>query len=200
MGGQLSEDWLERLRARDHEAFNQFVRLYHAAAFRLAQRLLRHADDAQEVTQDAFLAAYEGIAGFEQRASPRTWLLAITYRKALDRLKRRASEGHLLSGVLDDDALWKIAQRVEHLTDWGENPEHHFSRAEFTERLNSALGRLPAESRAVFELRDVQGLSTLEAAQVLGMSEGALRVRLHRVRQYLMSELQSLFGGKGVQP
>src|SRR3990172_6015164 len=105
MGGQLPEDWLERLRAREHEAFNQFVRLYQAAAFRLGQRLLRHGDDAQEVTQDAFLAAYEGIAGFEQRASLRTWLLAITYRKALDRLKRRASEGHLLSGVLDDDAL-----------------------------------------------------------------------------------------------
>jgi RNA polymerase sigma-70 factor (ECF subfamily) len=200
MSGDLPEDWLERLRAQDHEAFNTLVRLHHAAVFRLAQRLLRNADDAQEVAQECFLAAYEGIGRFQQRASVKTWLLSIAYRKAVDRLQRRSQEGHLVSGALDDSELWKIAQSVEQLTDWGRNPEQTFRSTELREHLGAALARLPAESRAVFELRDVQGLSSQEAAEVLEINEGAVRVRLHRVRQYLMRELQSLFGGKGVQP
>jgi len=67
----------------------------------------------------------------------------------------------------------------------------------FSTFVMKALARLPAESRAVFELRDVQGLSTQEAADVLGMTEANVRVRLHRVRQYLMGELESLHGGPG---
>ena len=200
MSGQLTPEELARLQAREPEAFDRFVREHHGAAFRLAQRLLRNMDDAQEATQDAFLAAFEGIAGFAQRAAPRTWLLSIVYRKAMDRLRRRTAESHVQGGLLDDEALWQIAQRVENLTDWAETPEYHASKAEFTARLEELLARLPAESRAVFELRDVQGLDTREAAQVLGMAEGALRVRLHRVRQYLMDELRALFGAEGMRP
>ena len=200
MRSDLPEDWLERLQAQDHEAFNTLVRLQHAAVFRLAERMLRNRDDAQEVAQESFLAAYEGIGRFQQRASIKTWLLSITYRKAVDRLQRRTQEGTLLAGTLDDNELWKIAQSVEQLTDWGRNPEQAFNRLEVREHLDAALAKVPAESRAVFELRDVQGLSSQEAAEVLGINEGAVRVRLHRVRQYLMRELQSLFGGKGVQP
>lgn len=199
MSGQLPENWIERLRAGEHAAFNELVRRHHADVFRLARRLLRHADDAQETAQEVFLAAYEGIGGFQGRSSIKTWLLSITWRKSVDRLKRRSGEAHVESGALDDTELWKIAQNVQDLTDWAENPEHHYSRTELTAHLNAALARLPAESRAVFELRDLQGLSSQEAAEILGLNEGAVRVRLHRVRQYLMRELQSLFGGRGMQ-
>jgi len=198
MSSQLPDDWIERLRAREHEAFNELVRLHHGAVYRLALRMLRHRDDAQEVAQESFLAAYEGIGGFAGRASLKTWLLSIAYRKTVDRLKRRGDEGAIISGVLDDSELWRIAQSVQNLTDWGVNPEQHYSRTQLSEHLGTSLGRLPADSRAVFELRDLQGLTSQEAADILGISEGAVRVRLHRVRQYLMRELQSLFGGSGV--
>ena len=102
--------------------------------------------------------------------------------------------------MLDDDDLWRIAQSVQRLTDWAVDPEQHYARGELRERLHEALARLTPETRSVFELRDLQGLSSQETAEVLGISEGAVRVRLHRVRQYLMAELQSLFGGKGAQP
>ncbi len=200
MSASVSENLVERLRAGDHEAFNDLVRELHGAVYRLANRLVRNQDDAQEVAQETFLAAYEGIGGFQERASIKTWLLSITYRKAVDRLKRRADERHIDSGMLDDSELWKIAHdSVEKFTDWGENPEQYFSNNQLTEFLSRALDKIPPDSKAVFELRDLQGLSSKEAAEALGMNEGAVRVRLHRVRQYLVKELQTLFGERGKQ-
>ena len=199
MSGLPPDDWIERLRAQEHDAFTELVRLHHGAVFRLAQRLLRHRDDAQETAQEAFLAAYEGIGNFQGRASLKTWLLSITYRKAVDRLKQRGDAAHISSGMLDDSELWKIAQSVENLTDWGVNPEHHFRDAQLRERLDMALSKLPSDTRAVFELRDLQGMSSQETSDILGINEGAVRVRLHRVRQYLMRELQAWFGGEGTR-
>lgn len=198
MSVESLDKWLERLRAGEHEAFDELVRRYHGPVFRLAFRLLHNRDDAQEVAQESFLAAYQGIAGYAARASLQTWLLSIAYRKAVDRL-RRDDRTVVSAGTLDDAELRRIAQDVQSLTDWVEDPEQHFERGQLREQLRVALARLPAESQAVFELRDVQGLSSREAAQVLGVAEGTLRVRLHRVRQYLMTELKSALGGKGVQ-
>ena len=196
MTDQPPENLVARLQAREHDAFDQLVRLCHAPVFRLAQRLLRNVDDAQEVAQDTFLAAYEGIGGFQGRASIKTWLMAITYRKAVDRLKKRTDEKLQLAGGFDDSELWKIAKNVDDFTDWGENPEEHMNRRQISGVLDQALSKLPADSRAVFELRDIQGLSSREASEILGLNEGAIRVRLHRVRQYLMRELQNLLGEK----
>lgn len=200
MTSQVSDNLTARLRLKEHEAFNELVRLCHAPVYRLAQRMVRNADDAQEVAQDVFLAAYEGIDGFQGRANVKTWLLSITYRKAVDRLKKRSVDGRVMSGAIDDDELWKIAHSVEDITDWGENPEQNYERGQVTAYLNEALEKLPPESRAVFELRDLQGLGSKEASEILGMNEGALRVRLHRVRQFLMKELQILFGERAKRP
>lgn len=199
MSEQPDDPSLERLRAQDHEAFSELVRHYHGAVYRLALRLLRHSDDAQETAQETFLAAYEAVREFQGRSSVKTWLLSITYRKAVDRLQQRAGLRHVASSMLDESELARIARSVESLTDWGLNPEQHARYGQLTERLNAALATLPTESRAVFELRDLQGLSSREAADVLGLSEGAVRVRLHRVRQYLMGELHALFGEAGVR-
>lgn len=200
MTERVPDQLTERLRKRDHDAFNELVRLCHPSVFRLAKRMLRNVDDAQEVAQDTFMAAYEGIDGFQGRANIKTWVMAIAYRKAVDRVKARTSEGLAISGGMDDSEMWKIAQNVDDFTDWGENPEEHVNRNQLTSALNEALVKIPAESRAVFELRDVQGLSSKETSEILSMNEGAVRVRLHRVRQYLMRELQILFGEKRGQP
>jgi len=195
MNGQLPDHWVDRLRAGEHDAFNELVRRFHGPVFRLALRLLRNRDDAQEAAQESFLAAYQAIADYEARASLQTWLLSIAYRKAVDRLRRRR-QTPLNLGALDDAALLRIAGSVQGLTDWDASPEQRYDQGQVRQRLREALARLPVESQVVFELRDVQGLSSRDAAQVLGIAEGTLRVRLHRVRQYLMGELQSVLGGK----
>jgi RNA polymerase sigma-70 factor (ECF subfamily) len=84
-------------------------------------------------------------------------------------------------------------------TDWSASPEDQFQRAEVRAAVTAALEGVPAGERAVFELRDMQGLSFEETAEVLGITEGAARVRLHRVRQHLMIELEQRLGTKRVR-
>lgn len=200
MTGKTPENLIVALRDREHEAFNELVRLCHSSVFRLAQRVLQNVDDAQEVAQETFLAAYEGIEGFQERSKIKTWLLAIAYRKAMDRLKKRIQERDIFTDTLDEEEIWKIAQNVDNFTDWGPNPEQYVNSSQVSEILKEALTRVPPDSKAVFELRDLQGFSSREVSDILGIQEGTVRVRLHRVRQILMRELESLFGGKGKMP
>jgi len=194
------DNLIVRLRNREHEAFNELVRLCHSPIFRLAQRLLQNVDDAQDVTQETLLAAYEGIEGFQERAHIKTWLLAIAYRKTMDRLRIRIHERENISGTLNEREIWKIAQNVDDFTDWGPNPEQYVHRNQVSGILREALTKVPADSRAVFELRDMQGFSSREVSEILAIQEGTVRVRLHRVRQLLMRELESLFGEKSYKP
>ena len=184
----------EKLAAGDAETFNELVRRFHGSLYRLAVRLVRNEHDAQEIVQESFLAAYEGRAQFQGRSKVRTWLLSITYHKAVDCLKLRTRDAWSLTGNIEESPLWERADKVGEFTDWGQNPEQYFQRGQLLETLERALREVPAESRAVFELRDMQGMSSKEVAETLGISEGAARVRLHRVRQYLMGRLQGLFG------
>lgn len=182
-----------RLREGDEVAFEEFVRRYNASAFRLARRLLRHDDDALEVVQESLLAAYEGRSKYRGEAAPGSWLLSITYNKAVDRLKERNR-----FDVYDEDngALnenWQRASMVRNITDWWRNPEQHFSDGQLRAHLDTALSNLPVDSRAVFELRELQGMSSREVADAVQISEAAVRVRLHRVRQYLIAALQEAF-------
>ncbi len=181
----------------DAEAFNELVRLYHPSVFRLANRMLRNADDAQEVAQEAFLAAYEGAAKFKGQSHIRTWLLSITYNKTVDRLKKTIKDNWFIAGDLEKSEKWEIVEKVTKFTDWGRNPEQNFQSAEIRASLETALSTVPAESKAVFELRDIQGLTSKEVADALGITEGTVRVRLHRVRQYLMVAMQNFFNPEG---
>lgn len=200
MTGKTPDNLIERLRDREHEAFNEMVRLCHAPVFRLAQRLLQNVDDAQEVAQETFLAAYEGIERFQGRAQIKTWLLAIAYRKTMDSLKKRIRDREIFPETMDETEIWKIAQNVDDFTDWVPNPEQYVNRKQVSGILKEALSKMPEESRAVFELRDLQGFSSKEVAEILGIQEGTVRVKLHRVRQILMRELDTLFGKKGNRP
>jgi len=183
----------QRLRQGEPEAFDEAVGLYHQSLFRLCRRLLGNDDDAQEAVQEAFLAAYQGCASYRGEAAARTWLLSIAYNKAVDRLKRKTRDQWQLEGDLETSPLWERVREVAEFTDWGRNPEQTFHQEAMRARLHDALRQIPALSRAVFELRDMQGLSGREVAAATGLGEGLVRVRLHRVRQYLMVALQDFF-------
>ena len=186
----------ERAVGGDAEAFNELVKLYHGSLFRLANRMLRNTDDAQEVAQESFLAAYEGMGNFKGRSHIRTWLLSITYNKAVDRLKRISKDNWYIAGDLEKSDRWEIVERVTKITDWGGNPEQSFQASEIKETLEKALATVPAETKAVFELRDIQGLTSKEVSDALGITEGTVRVRLHRVRQYLMVAMQDFMSSE----
>ena len=196
---EATPNLIGRLKAAEPEAFNELVRQFHGPVYRLAARLVRNRDDAQEVAQEVFLAAYQGIAGFQGESALATWLLAIAYRKAMDRLRLRKANEWQLQGQLEELPEWQRATSVERFTDWEDTPEETYQRGELKLLLEGALEKVPAEARAVLELRDMQGLSFRETAQVLGISEGAARVRLHRVRQFLLAQLQD-YASSGGRP
>lgn len=200
MDSKLSEigaDLLARLKRGERSAFDQLVRQHHAPLYRMLLRILSHDADAQEAVQETFLAAYQNFNGYEGRSSIRTWLLSIGYRKAMDLLRRKYSDSWQVDGDLQLSPVWESVKLVAVVTDWTATPEDIYQRAEIREALKEALADVPAASRAVFELRDVQGFTFEETALALDMPEGALRVRLHRVRQFLAARLQQRFGRKG---
>ncbi len=98
---------VEKLAAGDAETFNDLVRRFHGSLYRLALRLVRNEHDAQEIVQESFLAAYEGRAKFQGRSKVRTWLLSITYHKAVDRLKQTTRDAWSLTGGLEESPLWR---------------------------------------------------------------------------------------------
>ena len=181
------------LQAGDAQAFEELVRAQHGPVFRLARRLLHNVEDAQDVTQETFLAAYEGLAGYRGQSSPRSWLMAITYNKAVDRLKRNNKFDKLGKEDFEASEKWQRVALVGKITDWPRNPEQTLLDGQLRAHLETALYHVPPDSRAVFELRELQGLSGRDVASALNISEAAVRVRLHRVRQYLMLELQQVF-------
>jgi RNA polymerase sigma-70 factor (ECF subfamily) len=193
----LADDFLSRLKLGERAAFNEVVREHHGALFRMLQRILGNDADAQEVAQEAFLAAYQGIGGYEGRSSVKTWLISIGYRRAMDHLRRKHGDPWLLEGDLTTSPAWESLKLVVAVTEWTASPEDTYQRLEIREAMNALLAKVPAASRAVFELRDVQGFTVEETAQALTMTDGAVRVRLHRIRQYLAAGLQQRFGREG---
>ena len=183
----------KRLADGEAEAFDEAIRQYHGSLYRLCHRVLDNDDDAQEAVQETFLAAYQGRDRFRAESQVHTWLCSIAYNKAMDTLRRLVRDQWMLEGELEDSPIWEKVQAVADFTEWIENPEQNYERGELQMLLEEALGKVPAVSRAVFELRDLQGFSSQEVAETVGISEGAVRVRLHRVRQYLTVELENMF-------
>jgi RNA polymerase sigma-70 factor (ECF subfamily) len=159
--------------------------------FRLALRVTRDPGLAEDAVQEAFTSAIENAASFRREARVSTWLHRIVYTKAVDQLRRRAREA-----PLDEDAaeLGPEDDRLAHGPSWSRPPDEVLASAETRAALEAGLGTLTPLQRAVFELRELEGRSTEEAAQMLGLSAGATRVHLHRARLRLRAALQPRFG------
>jgi RNA polymerase sigma-70 factor (ECF subfamily) len=158
--------------------------------YALALRVTRDPDLAADALQDGFASAIENVADFRDRSSLSTWLYRIVYNKAVDRLRRRKREA-----VADDDPDELSAEDADlvNAPAWSRPPDEILLSRESREALESALGQLPATQRAVFELREVDGRSTEEVAQILGLPEGTVRVYLHRARLRLRALLSPHF-------
>jgi len=178
---------VERLKAGDGAAFEVLVERYQAKVYRLAKALTRNPEDAKEVVQDVFLSVYRKIKGFDRRAAFSTWLYRIATNAALMKLRRRKPEAKSL-----EELLPKFTENGHHgrpVTDWTQSPEELLLRQEIREIVREAIERLPADYRAVLVLRDIEGLSNQEAAEVLRLSVLAVKGRLHRARLVLREKL-----------
>ena len=180
-------------RKGDIGAFEELVRRYDRNVFRIAQHITQNREDAEDVVQDAFLKAYQNLGQFQGQSKFYTWLVRIAVNEALMRLRRRRPE-RMVS--LDEDVKTEEDSMPREIADWTPNPEQQYNQAELKDILSRTIQGLPTSFRTVFVLRDVEGLSTEETADALGLSIPAVKSRLLRARLQLRERLTKYFRKK----
>lgn len=190
---------LDRLRARDPQAFEDLVRGYGARLLAVARRIVGNEDDARDVLQDAFLSASRAIDGFAGGAKVSTWLHRIVVNAALMKLRsrRRRSEESIeeLLPRFDATGAW-----AEEPGGWEEPAHVLLEREETRARVRRCIAKLPESYRTVLILRDIEDLDTDEAAEILGVTPNAVKIRLHRARQALRTLIAEELGAEGKVP
>jgi RNA polymerase sigma-70 factor (ECF subfamily) len=165
-------------RLGDEEAFGVIVGRYGPMMYRYAVRLVGGSEaDAAEVTQEAFVSAWKDLERFEGRSSLKTWLFRIVHRRAVD-LQR-----HRRPTPVHDDVLSRIARPA------ADDPLQDILDGELLEALQAALDELPWTPRAVWLLREIEGMSYDEIATALGVPVGSVRGHLHRSRKTLAERM-----------
>ena len=182
----------------DVGAFEQLVKRYDRNIFRIAQHITQNREDAEDVTQDAFLKAYENLEQFQGNSKFYTWLVRIAVNESLMKLRRRRTDRTV---SLDEDIRTEEDTMPREVADWSPNPEQLYKQGELKDILRKTIQGLPASFRTVFVLRDVEGLSTEETAEALDLSIPAVKSRLLRARLQLRERLNKYFrkpkGGEG---
>src|SRR5512141_1664674 len=181
---------VDAARGGDIGAFEQLVKRYDRNVFRIAQHITQNREDAEDVVQDAFLKAYTNLKQFQGQSKFYTWLVRIAVNEALMKLRRRRPE-RMVS--LDEDVKTEEDSVPREVADWSPNPEQQYTQAELKEILSKTIQGLPPSFRTVFVLRDVEGLSTEETADALGLSVPAVKSRLLRARLQLRERLNKYF-------
>ncbi len=182
-----------RARAGDVQAFETLVKQYDRQIFRIAQHITQNREDAEDVTQDAFLKAYQKLDQFQGNSKFYTWLVRIAVNESLMRLRKRRT-GKMVS--IDEDIQTDEGSVPRDLAEWRPNPEQEYRQSELAEILRKTINGLPPGFRVVFVLRDVDGLSTEETAETLGLSVPAVKSRLLRARLQLRERLSRYFRKK----
>ncbi len=193
---------VERLRARDAAAFRTLVTSLHGRLLRLARHYVRSDALAEEVVQETWLGVIEGLPGFEGRSTLRSWIFRILLNRAQTRGAREARSAPVSSLASDDEGneAW-LESRFDAAGHWNvfpaawpaESPEALYGRKDAMEALRAALPLLPERQRAVFMLRDVEGLESEEVCNALDLTETNQRVLLHRARTRLREALERHF-------
>jgi RNA polymerase sigma-70 factor (ECF subfamily) len=176
-------------KAGDIDAFETLVGRYERKIFRLAQNITQNKEDAEDVMQEAFLKSYQHLSEFQGNSRFYTWLVRIAVNQALMKLRKRRPNQVSLDEEVDtgEDT---IPREVE---DWGPSPEERYKQAELGQILTSTIAELEPPFRIVFQLRDIEELSTEETAEALGLSIPAVKSRLLRARLKLRQKLNRYF-------
>jgi RNA polymerase sigma-70 factor, ECF subfamily len=176
-------------KAGDIAAFEELVNRYERKIFRLGMNITQNREDAEDVMQDAFLKSFQNLDQFRGNSRFYTWLVRIAVNEALMKLRKRRPNQVSIDEPLreDDDSVFR------EIEDWGPSPEQRYGQTELNEILTTVTGDLDPIFRVVFMLRDVEGISTEETAQILGISVAAVKSRLLRARLKLRQKLNKYF-------
>jgi RNA polymerase sigma-70 factor (ECF subfamily) len=180
---------VEQARSGDTQAFRRLVERHQRRAFAIAMGLLRDENDAREVVQEAFLRVYRGLDSFHGGSSFFTWLYRIVTNLSIDLIRKPARrEAELDERHRVDEADIPLLSRVE-----GADPLDVVRRGEIADRIRDALDALPPYHRGVIVMREVEGMSYEEMAQVMGVSKGTIMSRLFHARQKMQRALADCY-------
>lgn len=184
---ERTEDFsLEALREGDRVEFSRLVDAYSPNIYRLALKIIGNTQDAEDILQETFFKAYKHLKNFDGRSKVSTWLFRIATNEALMLIRRRKLD------TISIDEPWESAdedQEPLQIVDWCCLPESELMSGEVREQLDKAVDSLTHSLRVVFLLRDIENLTTAETAEVLGLTETAVKTRLSRARLRLRQEL-----------
>ncbi len=190
MNADFDRMLVERIQRGDRAACAECIEQHSPGVYRVALRLTGNEAEAEDVMQETFISAFKAIDKFEGRSGLATWLYRIAHNAALMRL-RRVKPAQV---SVDDEELFGEGLTVPaQMHDWCCLPERDFESSETRAELERAIEDLPEKLRAVFVLRELEGLSTEETAEALDISIDAAKVRLHRARLQLRERLSAYF-------
>ncbi len=170
-------DLVDRARGGDQRAFETLVRMHERRVFRVTLAVLGNAEDAEEAMQDTFVKAFRHIGQFRRESRFTTWLTRIAVNEALQ--KRQARKSTISLDEVGESEVKVLAHRNQQ---WHEDPEKLYGKQEVRLMVEDAIRSLPPIYRETFVLRDVEGLRTQEAAEILGLTLPAIKSRLLRAR------------------
>jgi len=174
----------------DVAAFEQLVKRYDRKLLRIAHNVTHNTEDSQDAVQETFLKAFQHLDQFREDSKFSTWLIRITVNQSLMKLRKRATK----DVSLDEDFQAEGDVLPMEAADWAPNPEQLYWASELRDILVNTLSQLRPILRAVFVLRDIEGLSTDQTAEVLNLSHTAVKARLWRARLQLRERLNKYFG------
>jgi RNA polymerase sigma-70 factor (ECF subfamily) len=191
------DELVARARANDVGAFEELVGRHEEKIYRLAMRFTRNETDAAEILQETFLSAWRNLDKFEGKAQFGSWLYRVAVNAALMLLRSQKRHPQIAVEDMTAEALGEAARDagpgLGAGTDWSRRPDDQFQSEELRQQIQSSVDQLPESQRSVFLMRDVDGLSTEETAELLGVSIPTVKTRLHRARLTLREAITRYF-------
>lgn len=182
------EELISKAREGDRKAMALLVKKYEQTIYNFAFKLCRNRDRAEHSMQETFMSMVKNLNQFDGKSKLSTWLYTIVSNNCL--MLARSQKKHEYTPIEDDEALISEAG----ITDWSFTPDKIAENNELKDLLDGAIKKLPPDYKTVFLLRDVEGLSTEETAEITRLSVPAVKSRLHRARAFLRNEIGKTIG------
>ena len=184
---------IRRILAGEKHLFHDLIRPCERGIYLMLLGLLRNEAEAEDAAQDTAIKVFRNLHNFRGDSQFRTWVLSIARNEGLGRLRKQASRREDSLDADTDEQTGDYTPAI--LTSWREVPSEALERKELGDILRRTIGELPEIYRNVVLLRDIEEMDVRETAAALGISDGAVKVRLHRARALLQKHLAPLLGG-----
>jgi RNA polymerase sigma-70 factor (ECF subfamily) len=190
----LSDDQLvERARGKDFAAFEALLERYEDKVFRLAFRFVRNESEAKEILQDTFLSIWRKLDTFKGESQFSSWVYRVAANASLMRLRSQRRHPEISTEDLPPGFLDNYSNMSSGGENWAKRPDDQLQSGELRRHIQAAVDALPDLYRTVFLVRDIEGLSTEETAELMGISIPTVKTRLHRARIALREAIGEYF-------